>query len=697
MDRESTRFPVTGMWAEARRLPEGTARGFVAFLRDEQTHFFALSAVVGICAGAIALGVRSLTVLIASFAYGGWGGSVLETVRQAPWWVRLLVPAAGGIVAGILVTRVARRGGGAGISGIMEAVTIRHGFISLRRSLWTGLASVVALATGGSVGREGPITHLACAAGSRLGRSFGLTDARVRVLVAAAAGAGIAAAYNTPIAGTLFVLEVVAGSFATDLIGPTVIAAVAGTLVARIYLWDGPIYEVPEFVFTNPQEILAYAGLGLLAGSLAALFIGSLRLGELFFRRLHVPRWVRTGLGGLMVGALALRLPEVCGNGYESIVDILNARVGMWALVFLLAGKLIATTASVTSGSPGGVFTPTLFLGAALGGLAGNLVHHVFPDATGGPSSYALVGMGALLAATTHAPMTATVLIAELTGDYFVVLPQLLACSLAATLTYRMDSIYTRELRRRGINWVGTLEQKIVHSMKARDIMRTDVAVLRPNAPFEEVVRAFSTTRAPCLYVVDDEHRLTGVIELHGIKDILGTQDLSNVVIAQDLAEPSRSVPADTSLATVSEKLWFLDTGEAPVVEGAEGHFLGVVTQRDLLGFLDREILRRNLLLSEVRWRDGFNKGVDFLELPEGFRLESLEVPPDLVGMTMEQAQLRSRHGLNVIAIANVDPVGNERRYPPAPGYHLGNNDKLVVVASSEDLEAFSRLRTART
>jgi CBS domain-containing protein len=260
-----------------------------------------------------------------------------------------------------------------------------------------------------------------------------------------------------------------------------------------------------------------------------------------------------------------------------------------------------------------------------------------------------------------------------------------------------MDSVYTRELRRRGISWAGTLEQKIVHSMKASDIMRTDVGVLRPNAPFEEVVRCFSTTRTPCLYVVDAERRLCGVIELHAIKDILGTQDVSNVVIAQDLAEPARSVPADASLATVSEKLWFLDTGEAPVVDGAEGHFLGVVTQRDLLGFLDREILRRNLLLSEVRWRDGFNKGIDFLELPEGFRLESLEVPPDLVGMTVEQAQLRSRHGLNVIAIANVDAVGNERRYPPAPGYRLATNDKLVVVASSEDLEAFSRLRTART
>jgi CIC family chloride channel protein len=375
-------------------------------------------------------------------------------------------------------------------------------------------------------------------------------------------------------------------------------------------------------------------------------------------------------------------------------VDILNARLGLVTLLLLVAGKLLATLSSVTSGSPGGVFTPTLFIGAAVGGVAGDLVHNLFPQATGPASNYALVGMGALLAATTRAPITATVLIAEITGDYTVVPPQLLACGLAATLTYKMDSVYTRELRRRGITWEGTLEQKIVNAVRARDIMRSDVPMLRPDAPFEAVVRLFTTTRAPCLYVVDAEQRLTGVIELHAIKEILAAHELSHLVIAQDLAVPTRSVSADTPLATVNEKLWFIDTGEAPVVEGGPGSkFLGVVTQRDLLGFLDREILRRNLLMSEVRWRDGLEKGIDYLELPEGYRLEILDLPTNLVGKTMDQAQLRKRHGLNVIAVSAADSQGNIRRYPPDPDYRLRDTDRLVVVASSEDVEAFAKLR----
>lgn len=681
------------MLADARRLRTGTARGFVAFLRDEQTHFFVLSALVGLCAAGVALGVRWFSELITTVSYGS-SGDMLEAVRAAPFWLRLFVPAAGGVLAGLIVERASRLSGGGGLSGIMEAVTLRRGFVSVRHTVLTALASVCAMATGGSVGREGPIVQLSSAFGSRLGRFFRLTEKRVRVLVAAGAGAGMAAAYNTPIAGTMFVLEVVAGSFATDLIGPTVVAAVTATIVARVLVWQGPIYEVPEFVLRTPQELLLYALLGLVTGVAAALFMGSLRFGERRFATLNVPRWGRTGIGGLLVGVLAIGLPEITGNGYETLVDILNERVGLTLLALLLFAKIVSTSSSVTSGSPGGVFTPTLFIGAAVGGSFGGLAHQIFPETTASIASYALVGMGALLAATSHAPMTATVLIAELTGDYVVVLPLLLSCGIAATVTHRMDSVYTRELRRRGIAWEGTLEQKIVHSMKARDLMRTDVELLEPQTSFEEVVRLFTTSRTPTLYVGDGQGNLTGVIELHAVKSILAVQELSNLLIAQDLAEPARWVPADASLAAVNEKLWFIDTGEVAVVdEGPEHRFLGVVTRRDLLGFLDREILRRNLLLGEVHWRDGLEKGVDYLELPEGYRLQALRVPRPLVGMTLAAAEIRARHGLNVIAVQKTDTFGNQNRYAPDPDYVLQTGDDLIVVGATSDVETFENLR----
>jgi CIC family chloride channel protein len=340
------------------------------------------------------------------------------------------------------------------------------------------------------------------------------------------------------------------------------------------------------------------------------------------------------------------------------------------------------------------VFTPTLFIGAAVGGSLGGAIHHFFPDTTASVASYALVGMGALIAATTHAPMTATVLVAELTGDYVVVLPLLLACGIAATVTHRVDSVYTHELRRRGISWEGSLEQRIVHSTRARDLMRTDVPLLKATTPFEEVVRLFTTTRVPTLYVGDEQGNLTGAIELHAVKNILAVQELSNLLIAEDLAEPARSVPADASLAAVNEKLWFIDTGEVAVVEDGPGsRFLGVVTRRDLLGFLDREILRRNLLLGEVRWRDGVESGTDPVELPEGYRLQSVRVPPVLVGQSLAQAEIRSRHGLNVIVVERIDTNGKKDYHAPQPDYILSKSDSLLVVGATDDVETFAKLK----
>ena len=690
---ETPRLPGADVLADVRRLPLGTARGFLAFLRDEHSHFFLLSAVVGLCAGGVALGVRWLSESITRVVFGS-SSDIYEAVSNASPWLRLFVPAAGGVLAGLLVQFTLRGGASGGLSGIMEAVTLRRGIVSVSRALITALASVLAMATGGSVGREGPIVQLSSALGSRLGRFFQLTELRLRVLVAAGAGAGIAAAYNTPIAGTLFVLEVVAGSFSTELIGPTVVAAVVATVLVRIVVVEGPIYAVPEFILRTPQELLAYALLGLATGLAAAMFLGALRLGERGFSRLALPRWGRAGVGGLLVGVLALWLPQVMGNGYETLVSILNERVALSTLALLLVAKILATTFSVTSGSPGGVFTPTLFIGAAVGGSLGGGIHHLFPDTTASVASYALVGMGALIAATTHAPMTATVLVAELTGDYVVVLPLLLACGIAATVTHRLDSVYTHELRRRGITWEGSLEQRIVHATKARDLMRTDVPLLRAATPFEEVVRLFTNSRVPTLYVGDEQGNLTGAIELHAVKNILSVQELSSLLIAEDLAETARSVPADASLAAVNEKLWFIDTGEVAVVEDGPGsRFLGVVTRRDLLGFLDREILRRNLLLGEVRWRDGMESGSGTVELPEGYRLQSVRVPPPLVGKSLAQAEIRSRHGLNVIVVERTGGSGRKDYHAPQPDFVLAQGDSLLVVGASDDVATFAKLR----
>jgi CIC family chloride channel protein len=283
-----------------------------------------------------------------------------------------------------------------------------------------------------------------------------LRERQIRALIAAGAAAGFAAAYNTPIAAVLFVVEVVTGVIALDLVLPVIIAVPIATALTRLAIGGGPIYGQRSFSMNSSAELALYAGLGLLSGIAGPLFMVLLKRGEALFAKLTLPRPARAALGGALVGVIAIALPQVTGNGYEAINLILGQKLGVAVLVVLFFAKALATTASVSSGSPGGVFTPSLLLGAALGGVIGHGVAHFGSESSSGAvAAYALVGMAAVIAATTHAPLMATVLVFELSGDYAIVLPLLTACAIATVLSRRVhrESIYTEELRRRGSRW----------------------------------------------------------------------------------------------------------------------------------------------------------------------------------------------------------------------------------------------------
>jgi CIC family chloride channel protein len=278
-------------------------------------------------------------------------------------------------------------------------------------------------------------------------------------LIAAGTAAGFTAAYNTPLAAVLFVLEVVVGVVALDTVVPVLIATVVATTLTRAAVGEGPIYGQRAFHLSSPAELLAFGGLGLFAALGAQAFMRMLSWGERLFRQSWLkPPW-RSALGGLLAGALVAVLPEVAGNGYEPLNAILNGSFAVGFTLWLLLGKCLATTASVSSGSPGGVFTPTLLLGGGLGFVYAAALSHT-GLALGAAGGYALVGMAAATAATTHAPMMAAVMVFELSGDYAIALPLVLATALAtfASRSLRSDSIYTAELRQRGVAWRLTLD-----------------------------------------------------------------------------------------------------------------------------------------------------------------------------------------------------------------------------------------------
>lgn len=414
---------------------------------------------VAVAASGFAVAFRALLARLLAWFYSAH--DVVSAFAVLPWPVRIFAPALGGAAAGSVVWLAQRGGRGQGVGDVMEAVVFGRVRLSLRGSLLKSLASLLAISSGGSIGREGPLIQVGGAIGAKVAELTGVGSRRARTLIAAGTAAGFAAAYNTPLAAVLFVLEVVIGIVALDAILPVIMGTAIATALTRALVGGGPIYGARAFQLTASSELLAHAMLGVLAGLGAQLFMRALSLAERSSQRSRLPAPLRAALGGVCVGVLALHWPAVVGNGYEPLNVLLDGGYALPMIATLGVAKLVATSASVGSGSPGGVFTPTLFIGAALGACYGALLAQLFgAHAVGSLGAYALVGMAATTAATTHAPMMAAVLVFELSGDYAIVLPLLLATALATLVSRRLrrESIYTAELRARRVPWELTLE-----------------------------------------------------------------------------------------------------------------------------------------------------------------------------------------------------------------------------------------------
>ena len=391
-------------------------------------------------------GVRALELLMT-----GQSQSLVHAASELVWWHRALVPIVGGVLAGLVLYFARRALTSSRAVDYMEAVLVGDGRIARGATLANALSSMLTISSGGSIGREGAMVQLAAMIGSRLGLLAHAPVPRLRLMVACGGAAGIAAAYNAPISGALFVSEIVLGSIAMESFGPLIVASVTSSATIHHILGYGPVYDVPPVQFVSNWELGLYALLGVILGHLAPPFLALLELAKSLFARLRLPLYLQLGLGGLIVGLISIGVPQVWGNGYSVVGTILRGQVvGVWLLAVLLA-KVVATTATVGSRAVGGVFTPTLFIGCALGALFGELVHGVLPSVTSQPAAYALIGMGGFLAAATHAPLTSILMLFEMTADYQIVLPLMLACVVAhftAKVYRRGESIYHDSLTR---------------------------------------------------------------------------------------------------------------------------------------------------------------------------------------------------------------------------------------------------------
>ncbi len=513
--------------------------------------------------------------------FGNSSLGVVDSMARLPWWGCLLVPTLGGAAAGVILVFGQRLTRAQSSTDYMEAIVIGNGDVPTRASLVKSAAALFSIGSGGSIGREGPMVQLAAVVASRLGKWRKFTPPQLRLLVACGAAAGIASAYNAPIAGSFFVAEIILGTIAMESLGPLVVSAVAATLTVQVLTAAHVLYKVPAFSQVSVWEMPGYIGLGLLMGVLAPVFLLSLKHAEKLFVSLGLPLIARLALGGLAVGAIAINVPQVCGNGYSVVVEIVNGKILWTSILGLFACKWLATMASFGSGAPGGVFTPSLFMGAGAGLLFGTALNHFWPLGAQDPRAFALVAMGAFLSAASHAPIMAVIMLFEMTLSYDIILP-LLLCSVIAYYTSKSlegSSLYSDALKRKA----AAAPDPGLGEGRVADLMRADPPTVLPTAHYADIARMFLRLRVNNLYVVDSEGKFLGVVSLHDIKPYLSEPDIAELVIARDiLREDFPRVAPDQPLTEALAGFMGIVAERLPVVE-RDGLLRGSLAKGDLL------------------------------------------------------------------------------------------------------------------
>jgi CIC family chloride channel protein len=507
---------------------------------------------------------------------------------------RLIIPAVGGLGAGLVLFWGLRLVGPQRTGSLLEAVVVGDGRLPFRSGLVKALSSLVSISTGASIGREGMITQLTAMLASKTGQLAQWHPYRLRMLVACGAAAGIAAAYNAPIGGSVFAAQIVLGNFSMNLFAPLLVASVVATMVSRSFFGIRPWYEVPPLDFTL-LHLPWFLVLGFLSGVLGAAFQKAIGLVEGWFARRPWPVYVRLALAGLGVGVISFWLPQVWGNGYSVTNRILDGVFPLRLLALIFLAKLLATVVTVGAGTVGGVFTPTLFLGASLGSVFGTLLHEarlVEALPTGG---FALVGMASVLAATTHSPLLAMITVFEISLNHTTIPALMVACAMATLVARKLHpaSIYTEALHARGLApdrespELGAATQQTVG-----DLMRAPVPPLRETATLPEIAQRFLTSPNNFLPVVDGHERLVGVVALHDLKEFLNAGQELRGVIAADVMRPTPlCLTPDQRLLEALPALLASELRNVPVVNNRkEYRLVGTVARADVLGLLSEAL-----------------------------------------------------------------------------------------------------------
>jgi CIC family chloride channel protein len=550
--------------------PEGEAL-------NETQLFLLLAVIIGLFSGLAVVLFRVAIDWTKLLAFG--------SALTPPWTRCLMVPTIGGLAVAYLVIRFFPRVRGSGVNQTKAALYIYDGYIAFNTVIGKFITCAWAIGTGQSLGPEDPSLQIGAGIASALGRRLRLSREKVRLIAPVGAAAGLAAAFNAPISAIIFVIEEVIGKWTAGVLSAIVLAAVSSVVVSRLFLGDQPLFRIPVYHLVHPAELLAYAVLGVMGGVASLVFVRLIAFARPRLKAL--PRWtqyIQPALAGLLIGVIGIWFPQVMGAGYGYIDQAMHDQFTWQILALLAALKILSTSLSFVSGTPGGMFAPTLFIGAMLGGAVGGIEHHFFPWLTGGAGAYALVGMGTLFAGFLRVPLTSVFMVLEVSGNYSIILPVMISNTIAYLISrqYQQASLFDLLSRQDGLELPSMEERREEATLRVEDALRPyQGVVLNIDDPIQVVLTAAEASPEVFVLVKDGPERWQGIKkdELQRLApQMRQTDPLQDLLPLTALPYLHPDQPLDEALRRLGE--WPL----LPVVSRAElGKLEGVVSLPDVL------------------------------------------------------------------------------------------------------------------
>ena len=665
---------------------------FEKFYSTSNVGSILIALLVGLGTG---IGAVIFRYLITFFEFVGYSW-IPETFPSLGNLTVVLVPAFGGLIVGLLIYNFAPEAKGHGVPEVMEAVALHGGKIRPVVALVKSLASAISIGSGGSVGREGPIVQIGSSIGSTLGQKLHLSDEKIRILVACGAAGGIAATFNAPIAGVIFALEIIIGEFSVRHFSLVVISSVASSIVGQAVFGDIPAFLIPvEYGITSLWEFAFYPVLSVLAAFLGVIFVKSLYWAEdLFGDWKGVPEWLKPMIGGVLLGGLALLyptltgvhwegLPQIFNVGYEMIEEALAGNLALGVAFSLLFLKLLATILTLGSGGSGGVFAPSLFMGAMLGTVFELGVRKIFPAVIAPPGAYALIGMAATFTAAAHAPITAVIILFELTGDYRIILPLMLTVVITTIVSQQLlkgESIYTLKLSRRGVHLSRGRDVDILEGVLVKEVMSHDFNVISMNDTLRNLSILLNQTSSHGVVVLDEAGKLFGVVTVSDLRNVISSNFDLDETRVKDVATKRTDLLITYSDETIGQALYRMGSrglGRLPVISREDpDHVLGLVRRQNIIRAYHLALTRRSEITNKMKQLE--------LDTEDHFEVIHLLVNEDsaIAGKKVSEiARLLPEDSL-LISIKQ-----DGRGVIPHGSTLISPNDYLTIIVNEDDVE----------